>query len=511
MPARTQSCTRLLSQRHSVGIPHHAARTLASLLWVWGVISLLTRFFGGGRAFQPQRDKAHPIALFLLIALGSIVAPTYLRSQQITYTYDEAGRLVGVVDPSGNAASYKYDATGNILSIQRYTTSQVGIFDFTPNSGSLGLTVTLNGTGFSATASQNTVKFNGTTAVVSSSTPTQIITTVPSGATTGSITVTSPLGTATSSDQFVVSGASSASPFISSFTPVIANPSGTVTITGGNFASPAAANDVKVNIGLVSVNSASASSLSVNIPLNATSGRITVTTPAGQAVSSGDLFIPSSGHVVLSGSTGRMTIGSSADLSVPAGGYTGLMIFDATTPQRIFVVLSGNKGTSGLFNGLTATLFDPEGNAIGTPNQPGNTVGTSPTSVFINGTYTLEIQSQQVAVDPTITIYNVADSTSPISINGASVPVTISTPGQKANLTFSGIQNQQVTIAASNNTMYAGWSLTDPMGNNTYLVNLSQGYPSSSSPLTLPTTGTYTLTIDPGGVTGSVTASITSP
>jgi hypothetical protein len=188
------------------------------------------------------------------------------------------------------------------------------------------------------------------------------------------------------------------------------------------------------------------------------------------------------------------------------------MIFDATTPQRIFVVLSGNTGTGGLFNGLTATLFDPEGNAIGTPNQPGSSAGTyAPTRVFINGTYTLEIQSQQVAVVPTITIYNVVDSTSPISINGASVPVTISTPGQKALLTFSGIQNQQVTIAASNNTMYANWSLTNPMGNSTYLVNLSQGYPSSSSPLTLPTTGTYTLTIDPGGVTGSVTASITSP
>jgi YD repeat-containing protein len=149
---------------------------------------------------------------FLLVVTGGLVG------QQITYTYDQAGRLVGVVDPSGNGASYRYDAVGNIVSIQRYSSSQVGIFNFKPNSASVGSTVTLNGTGFSTTASQNTLKFNGISAAVSSSTSTQIVTSVPAGATTGPISVTSPLGSTTSSDQFVVIGTGgSASPLITTF------------------------------------------------------------------------------------------------------------------------------------------------------------------------------------------------------------------------------------------------------------------------------------------------------
>jgi YD repeat-containing protein len=71
---------------------------------------------------------------------------------QITYTYDSLGRLSTVVDGSGNAATYSYDAVGNILSISRSSLGQVRIIDFSPSSGPSGSIVTINGTGFSATA-----------------------------------------------------------------------------------------------------------------------------------------------------------------------------------------------------------------------------------------------------------------------------------------------------------------------------------------------------------------------
>ncbi len=48
----------------------------------------------------------------------------------------------------------------------------------TSKSGPVGTVVTINGTGFSTTASQNTVKFNGVTATVSSATNSQIQVTV---------------------------------------------------------------------------------------------------------------------------------------------------------------------------------------------------------------------------------------------------------------------------------------------------------------------------------------------
>lgn len=61
---------------------------------------------------------------------------------------------------------------------------------FSPVQGSVGTTVTINGTGFDATTpGNNTVSFNGTAATVTAATATQLTTTVPNGAATGPIAV----------------------------------------------------------------------------------------------------------------------------------------------------------------------------------------------------------------------------------------------------------------------------------------------------------------------------------
>jgi hypothetical protein len=76
---------------------------------------------------------------------------------------------------------------------------------FAPASGPEGTLVTINGTNFSTTPSNNSVKFNGTTANVTASTATSITAIVPVGATTGPVTVTTARGgSATSSTNFTV-------------------------------------------------------------------------------------------------------------------------------------------------------------------------------------------------------------------------------------------------------------------------------------------------------------------
>jgi gliding motility-associated-like protein len=80
------------------------------------------------------------------------------------------------------------------------------ITSFTPTSGPIGTTVTITGTNFDVTPANNTVAFNGTTAVVTASTATSITTTVPAGATTGKISVTVGGNTATSITDFSVTG-----------------------------------------------------------------------------------------------------------------------------------------------------------------------------------------------------------------------------------------------------------------------------------------------------------------
>lgn len=72
------------------------------------------------------------------------------------------------------------------------------ITSISPASGTVGAVVTITGTNFDPVATNNTVKFNGTKAVVASATATIIVTSVPSNASTGAITVTTSGGTATS-------------------------------------------------------------------------------------------------------------------------------------------------------------------------------------------------------------------------------------------------------------------------------------------------------------------------
>jgi RHS repeat-associated protein len=75
---------------------------------------------------------------------------------------------------------------------------------FMPTSGPVGTTVTITGQNFDPVAANNQVKFNGKPAIITSATGTSIITTVPQGATTGPITVTTSLNTATGPQPFTV-------------------------------------------------------------------------------------------------------------------------------------------------------------------------------------------------------------------------------------------------------------------------------------------------------------------
>jgi hypothetical protein len=91
---------------------------------------------------------------------------------------------------ASNIIELTYDNVGNITQIKRQAATGFAITGFDPATGAVGAAVTIYGTGFDPTPANNTVKFNGTTATVSASAAGSISTTVPSGATTGRITVT---------------------------------------------------------------------------------------------------------------------------------------------------------------------------------------------------------------------------------------------------------------------------------------------------------------------------------
>jgi hypothetical protein len=78
------------------------------------------------------------------------------------------------------------------------------VSSFTPASGPTGSTFTISGTNFSTIAAQNTVKLNGINAIVTNATSSQLVVTVPSGATTGPVSVTVGSATDTSRSNFTV-------------------------------------------------------------------------------------------------------------------------------------------------------------------------------------------------------------------------------------------------------------------------------------------------------------------
>jgi hypothetical protein len=102
------------------------------------------------------------------------------------------------------------------------------INSFTPTSGPAGSAVELHGAGFTGTTS---MAFNGSNAAYTVDSDSVIHATVPAGATSGKVTVTTPTGTATSASNFTVIPP----PKITGFTPTYGRVGREVTISGSNF------------------------------------------------------------------------------------------------------------------------------------------------------------------------------------------------------------------------------------------------------------------------------------
>jgi hypothetical protein len=174
------------------------------------------------------------------------------------------------------------EGTGN--SSTRFTVVRTPtLTSFTPTSGAAGTSVLLVGSSLTSTS---TVTFNGVNASVSSpnaSVTTAIRAVVPTGATTGRITITNEAGTVTSSSDFHVL------PTVTGFTPTEGAAGDTVTITGNalNGASGVRFGGADATI----LPGGTASQVMAIVPGTATTGRITVTTVEGSDTSEGDFEV----------------------------------------------------------------------------------------------------------------------------------------------------------------------------------------------------------------------------
>ena len=212
-------------------------------------------------------------------AAGTVTFPAGVTRQTVSVTVNgdtavepdetvtlQLSNVSGAVMGTGQAA-------GTIVNDDAGAPSISG---FSPARGGVGTIVTLQGSGFLRASS---VRFNGRDARFTVDSNNVITATVPAGATTGRVTVVTPVGTATSAVDFVVV----ARPVINKIAPKKGKVGGKMTITGQNFTG---VTSVTINGVAASFTVVSDTKITAIVPDNAASaGRITVISPGGAATS----------------------------------------------------------------------------------------------------------------------------------------------------------------------------------------------------------------------------------
>jgi tripartite motif-containing protein 71 len=270
--------------------------------------------------------------------------------------------------------------------------SVLDIVSISATSGLVGSSLTITGSGFSTTPSENVVKVNGTTAIVTATSATSLTAIVPTGATTGKVSVTRAGFTAQSTSEFLVLPLS-----VTSFTPSVGSAGANVVVNGTGFSSIAANNEVKFNGITSEVTSSTPTSLIAKIPAGNTVGKITVRVNGVTAASANDF----SGVLSFTSFTPNKAL-AGASVTITGTGFS-------STPANQLVQ----------FNGVTATVTASTSTSLTITVPVGATTGKL--SVIREGTTVLST-TEFLALPLSITSF-----TPGIGIVGA--PITISGTG----------------------------------------------------------------------------------
>ncbi len=211
--------------------------------------------------------------------------------------------------------------------------------------------------------------------------------------------------------------------------------------------------------------------------------------------------------------TGPITPGGAAvTITTTSSGQNAILTFSGTQGQRVSL-----KITNSTFSGCIAvydTIKKPDGTNLSSTSLCGAT-GYIDTAVLpVTGNYTILIDPQgTISGSQTLVLHDVPpDVTGTITPGGPAVTITTTTPGQNAVLTFGGTQGQRASLKITGVTLtggngYAYIYLKKPDNSTLAQVfTLGSGFIDMQ---TLPTTGTYSVLVDPTGANvGSATLNL---
>ncbi|MBS1667039.1 MAG: IPT/TIG domain-containing protein [Bacteroidetes bacterium] len=245
------------------------------------------------------------------------------------------------------------------------------ITSISPSSGNVGTSVTIMGTNFQLVASDNTVKFNGVAATVTSATASSLVVAAPAGGTSGAVTVSTSSGTATGPNFTYLA---LPVPTITSISPTTGSAGTAVTISGTNFKTTLTDNTVLFNGVAATVTSATTTSIVATAPATGTTGNITVTTSAG--TSNGVAFTYTSApdvYVLGQGSGGYGYWKNDVFTALPSNCLVAQSIF--VNGSDIYVAGATSNGAEYWKNGVGVQLPEPSGATNGRA-----------VSIFVSGT-----------------------------------------------------------------------------------------------------------------------------
>jgi subtilisin family serine protease len=207
------------------------------------------------------------------------------------------------------------------------------------------------------------------------------------------------------------------------------------------------------------------------------------------------------GTIALGGTPTRV------DMGTP--GQNAKLTFSGTAGQRISI----NIDQSSLSQAYVS-ITNPDGSML-----VNNTLfATTPAFVDTRtlpatGTYTITVDPQGATTGGArLTLYDVPpDAGGTLTAGGPSQTILLATPGQNARLTFSGNAGQAISLKLTGSSISFGYaSILKPDG-TTLVPNtiFGAGFDRTIT-ATLPTSGTYTIVIDPqGNATGGMTLTLT--
>ncbi|MGV3526617.1 MAG: IPT/TIG domain-containing protein [Candidatus Sericytochromatia bacterium] len=334
------------------------------------------------------------------------------------------------------------------------------------NAGSIGSSLTLTGTGFSATDEDNTVFFGSTEATVTAATATSLTVEVPAGI-SGAQNVSVEVGSQTSGETRTFN----VTPVLSSLSLAAAAPNSSITLTGTGFSTSEEDNTVFFGSTAATVTAATATTLTVTVPNVAGAQNVNVTV-AGET--SGNLSFNSipaiSSLSVSTGSTGdSITLNGLGFAALPATSIVKLgdaqaTVTSATSTQ---IVATLTEAPAGVAN-ATVQVGSQTSAAASFTRLPKITSLTTAESL---GGKAVLIRSQLLTIagsnfDPIMANNTVKfGALTPVAVESASateitvrVPAGVDTPG---DVNVSVITNAQTSTAVAGVVPSINLNITD--------------------------------------------------